>query len=111
VDPGAGRVLDQRVEGIQHYSLLDADDVVLRALRRGRSRTVHGFADNGNVRSEPHIALVTPAIADLPAAEIRIDICLRGLWRLLVQGLCFRLQEGRSRSGFPFAHRICRSPR
>jgi len=100
VDPGAGRFLDQRVEGL----LLDADDEVLRASCRGRFRIVHGVAANGNVQSEPPIALVGHA-------RDRRSPCRRDPNRNLserrlafadlMQRLCFRPQEGRPRSGFP----------
>jgi hypothetical protein len=84
INPGAGRFIDHGVDGLRYHSLLGADDVVVRALRRGRFRVAHRFANDQNTRPEPKIA-------DFSVAEIRVDTCLRDLWHLLI-----------SRGGFVF---------
>jgi hypothetical protein len=74
LDPGAGRFIDHRLDGIRFHSLLDLDDATSSALRRGAVRILRGADRLDNVTSKAGC---------LTAAELRVDACLRDLWLFL----------------------------
>jgi hypothetical protein len=86
LDPGAGRFIDHRLDGIRFHSLLDLDDTTSSALRRGAVRILGGADRLDNVKSEASVSCLT-------VAELRVDACFRDFWLFLNGSIEFSVEN------------------